>query len=92
MQAIRGTPEDFDAWEAMGCSGWGADDVLPFFKRFENDLDFADDEAHGSDGPFPIQRLPASDRSKWGPVDSAFYDAVVSMGWPEVPDHNSFDR
>ena len=52
----------------------------------------ADSEVHGADGPFPIQRLPISDRSKWGPVDAAFYDAAVSMGWAEVPDHNSFDR
>ena len=115
MQAIRGTPEDFDTWEAMGCSGWGAAEVLPYFKRFETDLDFADSETHGADGPFPIQRLPLSvccmfpsvthfrvqtdkfslakqDRTKWGPVDSAFYEAAVSMGWAEVPDHNSFDR
>lgn len=94
MQTIRGTPEDFDAWESMGCTGWGADDVLPFFKKFETDLDFGSEtsENHGGNGPFPIQRLPASDRSKWGPVDAAFYDAAMGMGWAEVPDHNSFER
>jgi choline dehydrogenase len=94
MQAIRGTPEDFDAWEGlMGCTGWGAEDVLPYFKKFEKDLDFGDtSDAHSADGLLPIQRLPSADRAQWGPVDRAFYQAAVELGWPEVPDHNAFER
>ena len=42
MIAIRGMPEDFDDWAALGCSGWSWDDVLPAFNRLEDDLDFGD--------------------------------------------------
>ena len=33
MFALRGAVEDFAAWEALGCSGWSFNDVLPFFRR-----------------------------------------------------------
>ena len=93
MQAIRATPEDMDAWEAAGCEGWGAEEVLPYFSKFERDLDFGDSSAaHGADGLLPIQRLPAADRSSWGSVDNALFDAAQEIGWAEVPDHNSFER
>lgn len=32
----RGTPEDFDLWEKMGCEGWGYEDVLPYFMKSED--------------------------------------------------------
>lgn len=96
MQAIRGTPEDFDRWagEEGGCEGWTADDVLPFFRKFESDLDFDDVDtvAHGGGGPLPVMRLDEHNRDSWGAMDCALYDAAMSMGWAEVPDHNSFQR
>lgn len=94
MQAIRGTPEDFDSWTAAGCEGWGADDVLPFYKLLETDLDFGQSNpaAHGSAGPLPIGRHSA-DQSTWGGADRAFYAACSQgLGWAEVPDHNAFER
>ena len=33
---IRGSRHDFDAWEEMGCEGWGYDDVLPYFIKSES--------------------------------------------------------
>ncbi len=36
MMYTRGRPLDFDAWREAGCEGWGWDDVLPYFKRMEN--------------------------------------------------------
>src|SRR4051812_12789128 len=38
MIAIRGMPEDFDAWAELGCTGWAWEDVLPAFNRLETDL------------------------------------------------------
>jgi 5-(hydroxymethyl)furfural/furfural oxidase len=40
--AIRGVPEDYDAWAAAGCRGWSFAEVLPAFRRLETDERFAD--------------------------------------------------
>jgi len=57
MVALRGIPEDYDEWEALGARGWGWNDVLPYFRRLENDFDF-DGELHGRTGPTSIRRTP----------------------------------
>ena len=41
MVALRGTPDDYDEWEALGAAGWGWNGVLPFFRKLETDFDFA---------------------------------------------------
>ncbi|MXP64997.1 FAD-binding protein, partial [Roseomonas sp. M0104] len=57
--ANRGSPHDYAEWEAEGAAGWGWQDVLPYFRRLESDLDLgADDAVHGNGGPLPIQRVP----------------------------------
>ena len=91
MQAIRGTPEDFDdLWvQQDGCEGFGAADVLPYYQKLETDVDFGAAAAHGSSGPLPITR---SSRARWGGNDAAIYDACVEMGYGEVQDHNAFER
>ena len=55
MIAYRGSPDDYAEWEALGAAGWGWNDVLPFFRKLERDLDFGG-EQHGKDGPVPIRR------------------------------------
>ena len=52
---IRARAADFDEWVALGNDLWSYDQVLPFFKRSETDLDFPG-EFHGDAGPMPIQR------------------------------------
>jgi choline dehydrogenase-like flavoprotein len=52
MWAPRGLKADFESW---GEQGWTYDDLLPFFIKLENDLDF-NGMLHGSDGPIPISR------------------------------------
>ncbi len=84
--AIRGVPEDFADWEAMGASGWGFDDLLPAFKRMETDAQFADNKWHGSEGPIPVYREP---ESGWGGADFALRDAALDEGYPWHPDHNA---
>ncbi|MFL6797094.1 MAG: GMC family oxidoreductase [Xanthobacteraceae bacterium] len=67
MVAYRGTPDDYAEWVAAGAAGWGWNDVLPFFKKLEHDLDFSGNE-HGTDGPVPIRRTPLED---WAPLSKA---------------------
>jgi choline dehydrogenase-like flavoprotein len=55
MWALRGAPDDYDAWRAAGAIGWGWDDVLPFFRKLETDRDYSG-PLHGKDGPIPVRR------------------------------------
>lgn len=82
--ALRGTPENFDEWAALGNPQWAWDKVLPYYKRLEDDLDF-DNEFHGKGGPIPIRRWKPSEVA---PVQHAFYEACLKAGFPEVKDHN----
>ena len=58
QMANRGAPTDYDEWAARGAAGWGWDDVLPYFKKVERDLDF-DGQWHGKDGRIPVRRISA---------------------------------
>ena len=65
---VRGQHEDYDRWRQHGNSGWGYDDVLPYFKKAENQQRGADD-FHGVGGP-----LPVSDWRHRDPLSEAFID------------------
>ncbi len=56
MVYIRGHQGDFDDWEAMGNTGWGWNDVLPYFKKAETS-DQGEDEWHGGEGPLHVTTL-----------------------------------
>ncbi|MGD9710833.1 MAG: GMC family oxidoreductase [Thermomicrobiales bacterium] len=84
--AIRGIPEDYDDWAAWGCTGWGWQDVLPYFNKLENDVDFGDKPYHGAEGPLPVYRAPVE---QWGPVDKALRDAALDLGYPWAEDVNA---
>jgi 5-(hydroxymethyl)furfural/furfural oxidase len=60
LWAVRGLPEDYDHWAANGAKGWSYEDVLPFFRKLERDLDIASPE-HGADGPVAIRRIPSAE-------------------------------
>lgn len=68
---LRGVPEDYDSWAAMGNDKWGFRELLPYFKMNETDTDFHDD-FHGNNGPIIVQRFEEPD---WNPEASAFYYA-----------------
>ena len=53
MVYIRGNRADYDEWAADGAEGWGYDDVLPYFKRAE-DNERGEDEFHGAGGPLSV--------------------------------------
>jgi 5-(hydroxymethyl)furfural/furfural oxidase len=67
MVAYRGTPDDYAEWQSQGADGWGWDDVLPYYRKLEHDLDY-DGALHGKDGPVPIRRTPTS---QWAPLAKA---------------------
>ena len=79
---VRGQHEDYDRWRQRGNVGWGYDDVLPYFKKAENQQRGADDY-HGSGGP-----LSVSDWRHEDPLSEAFVKAAVEYGLPFNPDFN----
>jgi len=83
MVYIRGQHEDFDLWRQMGCTGWSAQDVLPYFKRAENQTR-GSDEWHGVGGP-----LVVSDVTDHHPICEAFIRAGNDLGFPTNPDFNA---
>ena len=54
--ANRGAPTDYDEWAARGATGWNWDNVLPYFKKVERDMDF-DGPWHGNAGRIPVRRI-----------------------------------
>ncbi len=82
--ALRGAPEDYDEWAAMGNDEWSWRKVLPYFRRLEHDLDF-DGDFHGRDGPVPIRRYREHEMV---PVQAAFVRAIRALGHPECADSN----
>lgn len=84
--AIRGIPDDFEDWAREGASGWGWNDVLPYFRKLENDGDFGDAPYHGNSGPIPVYRAPVE---AWGNVDRAVMKAGLALGYGWCPDHNA---
>ncbi len=57
MVYIRGNRADYDGWREAGCEGWGYDELLPYFKRAE-DNERGASELHGAGGPLSGQRGP----------------------------------
>jgi predicted dehydrogenase (TIGR03970 family) len=81
---LRGLPEDFDNWAKWGNPDWAFGNVLPYFRKMEQDLDFSGD-FHGSNGPIPVRRYT---RQTLLPVQEAFYQACMDTGFPIDPDMN----
>ncbi len=82
MLYVRGQPDDFYRWQQLGCSGWGFSDVLPYFKRAE-DQERGGDDLHGKGGP-----LAVSDNRALHPLSDAFIEAAIEAGIPANPDFN----
>ena len=82
MCYIRGVPGDYDEWADLGASGWRWDDVLPYFKRAE-DNQRGESPLHGSDGP-----LSVSDLRYANPLASVFLQAAEQAGHRRNADFN----
>jgi choline dehydrogenase len=79
---IRGQARDYDHWRQLGNAGWSFDDVLPYFKRAE-DQERGGDEYHGAGGPLAVSDLRIRRN-----VCDAFIAACESMGIPRNGDFN----
>ncbi len=79
---MRGQAEDFDSWEDMGCTGWSFEDVLPYFRRGQNQ-ERGECEFHGVGGELNISDYP--ERTE---VTQALIDACVEAGIPRSDDIN----
>ncbi|MBU2580573.1 MAG: choline dehydrogenase [Alphaproteobacteria bacterium] len=79
---IRGQTQDFDHWRQLGNAGWSYADVLPYFKRSENQERGAD-EFHGVGGPLSVSNMPIKRR-----ICDALIDAAEEIGIPRSDDFN----
>ena len=82
MIYMRGQPEDFDSWAETGCVGWGWEDVLPYFRKSE-DQERGSDEFHGVGGPVAV-----SDLRTTHVLGEAFHSASEQLGVPRNQDFN----
>jgi choline dehydrogenase len=79
---IRGQRQDFDHWRQLGNAGWSFEDVLPFFRRSE-DQERGADALHGSGGPLAVSNV-----SEPHPLCEAFIEAAQQAGFPRNDDFN----
>ena len=82
MIYLRGHRADFDDWAAGGADGWSYDEVLPYFRRGE-DNERGEDEFHGVGGP-----LSVSESRAMTPLVDTMLEAAVEAGHSHVPDLN----
>ena len=83
MIYIRGFSSDYNGWKAAGCTGWGWDDVLPYFRRSERNMLGQDPARHGNRGELLVDK-PRDPN----PVSQRFVQAGTRMGLPRNTDFN----
>jgi choline dehydrogenase len=86
MVYMRGQAADYDHWRQLGLTGWGWDDVLPYFKQHEDHF-LGKSDLHGVGGELPVQEP----RVRWDLLD-AFRTAAEQANIKSVPDFNSGDN
>lgn len=86
MLYLRGQAADYDQWAQMGCTGWGWDDVKPYFLRSE---DYAEGAGahHATGGAWRVERQ----RLHWDILDD-FARAAQEVGIPATEDFNTGDN
>jgi 5-(hydroxymethyl)furfural/furfural oxidase len=82
--ANRGAPSDYDEWAARGAIGWNWDNVLPYFKKVERDMDF-DGPWHGREGRIPVRRIFPD---LWPEHAKAAAESFKQAGYPFLIDQN----
>jgi choline dehydrogenase len=86
MVYIRGNRLDYDGWRDAGHPGWGYDDLLPYFKKSE-DNERGESEYHGAGGP-----LTVSESRSQNPLSHAWIEAAQETGLPANDDFNGADQ
>ncbi|MET3108013.1 choline dehydrogenase-like flavoprotein [Oxalobacteraceae bacterium GrIS 2.11] len=83
MVYTRGNPRDYDGWAALGNTGWSFADVLPYFKKSENNECFGATEYRGVGGPLNVAYLRSPSK-----LNGVFQRACQANGIPLNPDYN----
>ncbi len=86
MIYMRGQAADYDHWRQLGLTGWGYDDVLPYFRKHENHF-LGESAAHAVGGELRIE----PPRVHWDILD-AFCLAAEQAGIKRIPDFNTGDN
>jgi choline dehydrogenase-like flavoprotein len=86
MIYMRGQSADYEHWRQLGNTGWGWDDVLPFFLKSQNYAGPAD-PMHGQGGEWHVQEM----RVNWKVLD-LFKEGAAEMGIPHTSDFNRGDN
>ena len=86
MIYLRGQPADYDGWRQRGCTGWGWDEVLPYF-RLAEDQQHGESKFHGAGGP-----LAVSDAPNPHPLCDALIAAAGEAGFPHNRDFNGTEQ
>ena len=81
----RGNKYDYDNWAANGCTGWAYEDILPFFRRSEDNIRYAD-SYHGQGGPLRVSDV----QPHW--LTTLFARAAQQAGIPFNPDFNGAEQ
>ncbi len=79
---VRGQARDYDVWRQLGNEGWAFKDVLPYFRRAE-DQERGDDELHGKGGPLSVNDVRMNN-----PLCDAYIAAAIEAGVPPTRDFN----
>ena len=82
MVYIRGHRSDYDGWAALGNTGWAYDDVLPYFKKAENN-EVVQDGFHGTGGPLNVASIRTGN-----PFQQCFLEAGRQLQFPMNADFN----
>src|SRR5688500_2255972 len=82
MLYVRGQAADYDGWAQMGARGWSWDEVLPYFRKSQNQ-ERGPDDFHGAGGPLNVSDFPEEHE-----VSKAIVEACVQAGIPYKPDLN----
>ncbi len=82
MLYVRGAASDYDRWRTEGCSGWGYQDILPFFKRMESSV-LGDPQYRGRSGPVLTAPLRTTH-----PLAHTFLRAAAEAGIAVNNDYN----
>jgi choline dehydrogenase len=80
MMYSRGNAGDYDRWARQGLSGWGYEDVLPYFRRSESNWRGAS-RYHGGTGPVCVSRNPREPS-----IYPLMIEAAAHLGYPELSD------
>jgi choline dehydrogenase len=86
MVYFRGNPRDYDAWAAAGATGWSYKEVLPYFRKSENNENFGPSVYHGRGGPMNVRKV-----TRPNPLNFSFFDALAGLGYAYRDDLNGAD-